>query len=150
MLYFVNNDTFASIKSCHFAIVISNHSHSFFKRPPNDLQNMTFWSSKHGLLDLKTWPFEPHLTTFWNASDRLFKMAWPVIAFYVARKWFHHKILYICILWWKDNSKTFFKTFFEVQYVYFCLFRVSNMLLSILSIVHLFGIEVILIIMRGY
>ena len=26
----------------------------FFKRPPFDLQNMTFCPSKHGLLDLKT------------------------------------------------------------------------------------------------
>jgi hypothetical protein len=46
--------------------IFSSHSHSFFKRPPFDLQNMTFWSSKHGLLDLKTWPFEGHLTTFWK------------------------------------------------------------------------------------
>lgn len=47
-------------------------------------------------------------------------------------------------------QKPFLKLFFEVQYVYFSLFRASNMLLSILSIVHLFGIEVILIVMRGY
>ena len=39
---------------------------------------MTFWCSKHGLLDLKTWPFEGHLTTFWKWAEHiLMNKAWP-------------------------------------------------------------------------